>query len=216
MKPITCVIAAFLLAGNALCAAPADTAAAGTLEPAAGRFLVASRGLYGPYFSKSVIYVLQHNSTGTVGVIVNRPLGRNVAEVLPDMQTLELGGYPVYNGGPVNPRIMVMLFRGSYSTELALHVSDDVYASSNTAMLAEIKTTRKPGSELRMFAGQASWAPGQLARELGQGTWYVTEGDPDALFAGDADYLWRKLINRLDPQGIMVRQQTDLMDAARL
>lgn len=217
MSPLTNIFAMLLLFQALLLqAAPAREPISGPLEPAAGRFLVARRDLYAPFFSHSVIYLLQHNSAGTVGVIVNRPLGKTAAELLPDLQDQGLGTYPVFNGGPVNPRIMVMLFRGSYSTELALHVSDDVYASSNTAMLAEIKTTRKPGSELRMFAGQASWAPGQLARELGQGTWYVTEGDPDALFAGDADYLWRKLINRLDPQGIMVRQQTDLMDAARL
>ena len=207
MKPITRVIAALLLAGNAVWAAPAGTDGIGTLEPAAGRFLVASRGLYGPYFSKSVIYLLQHNSTGTVGVIVNRPLGRNVEEVLPDMTTLELGGYPVYNGGPVNPRIMVMLFRGSYSTELALHVSDDVYASSNSAILEQMMTEHKPARELRMFAGQAGWAPGQLARELVQGSWYVTDGDPDTLFAGGGNDLWRKLIDRLDPLGILVMEQ---------
>ncbi|MGB5474205.1 MAG: YqgE/AlgH family protein [Gammaproteobacteria bacterium] len=207
MKLITRVIAALLLAGNAVSAAPAGTAAAGTLEPAAGRFLVASRGLYGPYFSKSVIYLLQHNSTGTVGLIVNRPLGRNVAEVLPDVTTFGLGGYPVYNGGPVNPNIMVMLFRGSYSTELAVHVDGDVYASSNSAILEQMMTEQKPARELRMFAGQAGWLPGQLARELVQGSWHVTDGDPDTLFAGGGNDLWIKLIDRLDPLGILVMDQ---------
>jgi len=219
MTPITIMIAVLLfLTGSALGAPspPAGAADAGALEPAAGRFLVARRGLYGPYFTRTVIYLIQHNSEGSVGVIVNRPLGKNVADVLPDMHAIELGSYPVYNGGPVNPRIMVMLFRGNYSTELALHVSDDVYASSNLAMLTQMMTTRKPGSELRMFAGQANWVPDQLAREIAQGYWYVTEGDPDALFSNDADYLWNKLINRLDPQGIIVLQHSGPADAARL
>ena len=209
MKPITMMLfTLLLLSGNTWCRAapPTGEPATATQEPAAGCFLVASRDLYGPYFSRSVIYLLQHNSTGSVGVVVNRPLGKNVADVLPDMHTVELGTLPVYNGGPVNPRIMVMLFRGNYRTELARHVSDDVYASSSLAMLAQMMTTHKPGSELRMFAGQANWSPGQLAREIAQDYWYVTQGDPDALFAGDTDYLWRKLIDRLDPQGIMALQ----------
>jgi len=219
MTPITIMIAVLLLlTGSALGAPPSPAGAAATdaLEPAAGRFLVARRGLYGPYFSRTVVYLIQHNSEGSGGVIVNRPLGKNAADVLPDMHAIELGSYPVYLGGPVNPRIMVMLFRGNYSTELALHVSDDVYASSNLAMLTQMMTARKPGSELRMFAGQASWEPGQLAREIAQGYWYVAEGDPDALFSGDADYLWNKLINRLDPQGIMVLLHGGPAGAARL
>jgi putative transcriptional regulator len=204
MKPITVLLALLLLlAGRTV---PAGDPAPGTLEPAAGRFLVAQRNLYAPFFTRTVIYLIQHNSAGTVGVIVNRPLGKTAAEVLPDRQYPVLDSYPVYQGGPVNSGIMLMLFRGHYLTDLAQHVSHDIYASSDSAMLAQLMLAHKPVSELRMFAGQAGWLPGQLAAELARDDWYVTEGDPDALFADDTHDLWRTLIDRLDPQGILVQR----------
>ncbi len=205
MKPITITIAVLLLlAGNACCvAAPSGYPCDGTAEPVTGCFLVADRGLYGPYFGKAVVYLIQHNTEGSVGVIINHPLGKMLADLLPELRTIDPGSYPVYKGGPVNPHIMVMLFRDDYLPELALHVSDNVYASSNMKMLMQMMQDHKPDSELRMYAGQATWGPGQLARELELGYWYVTQGDPDAVFSDNADYLWSKLINRLDPQGIM-------------
>lgn len=211
------LIAALLLClgGYALAAGAADPYTT-QLAPAAGRFLVAQRGLSGGYFGRTVVYLVQHDATGTVGVIVNRPLGKKVAEVLPDTETADLGAYPVYSGGPVHRSIMVMLFRGDYRTELALHVDEDVYASSNTAMLAQMLAEHKPAHQLRLYAGQAGWAPGQLVRELERGSWYVTEGDPDALFSADADGLWSRLIERLDPPGILVLEHSTAATAARL
>jgi len=205
MKPITTMMTALLLlAGSAWCAAaPAGYPEDGALAPLPGRFLVADRGLYGPYFGKAVVYLIQHNSEGSVGVVINHPLDKKLADTRPDLNAEDPASYPVYKGGPVSPHIVVMLFRGYYQTELAVHVSDDVYASSNMAMLMQLMQAHKPGSELRMYAGQADWGPGQLARELERGYWYVTEGDTDAIFSADADYLWSKLINRLDPLGIM-------------
>jgi len=199
-----------VLAGSVLCAAaaPAGDSETGKLEPAAGRFLVATRGLYGPYFSRTVIYLTQHNSEGTAGVIVNRRLGKKVVDVLPEMHSSVLGSYPLYNGGPVSQGIMVMLFRDNHESEQAVHVSGDVYASSSSAVLARLMMAGKPGKELRMYAGQAGWAPGQLAREIEQDSWHVMEADTDAIFSDDSDYLWQKLINVLDPQGIMVLNRT--------
>jgi putative transcriptional regulator len=172
-------------------------------EAAAGHFLVARRNLHGPYFSRTVIYLLQHDEHGTVGLVVNRPLGKRVADMLPDTHSFEIGAYPVYNGGPVSPHIMVMLFRGVYHTDKALLVSDGVYASSNLAMLGEMLMAHKPDNELRMFAGQANWQPGQLQQELESHAWYVTAGDPALLFEGDVDHLWQRLINQIDPVGIV-------------
>jgi putative transcriptional regulator len=216
MKPITILLALLLLPGTPVRAAPAIDPAPGTLVPAAGRFLVARRDLYAPFFSRSVVYLIQHDDAGTAGVIVNRPLGKRAADLLPDLSSPWLDAFPVYRGGPVSPRIMLLLFRGSYRTELAQHVSNDVYASSDSTMLEQLMRDHKPVSELRLFAGHAGWLPGQLAAELARGDWYVTEGDPDMLFSGAADGLWRKLIDRLDPQGILVLRQAGRATASRL
>jgi putative transcriptional regulator len=172
-----------------------------TLAP--GVLLVARRGQYGPYFAKTVVYLLEHDQTGSVGLVLNRPLGKRVAEMLPDIQSFGIGSYPVYNGGPLSPHIMVMLFRGKYPADLALHVRDDIYASSNLKMLGKLLQADKPASELRLFAGQANWEPGQLEQEVDNASWYVIAGNAALLFEGNPDRLWQRLINQLDPMGIV-------------
>lgn len=211
-KPLPRLLILLLL----LTGPPAARAADDGLAPAPGRFLVAQRGLSGPYFSRTVVYLLQHDSTGTLGVIVNRPLGVTAAEVLPELQAADLGSYPVFTGGPVNPSLVVMLFRGRYPSGLAVHITADVWASSDTAMLERMKQEHKPEHELRLFTGSAGWAPGQLDRELTAGSWYVTEGDPDAVFTADSYRLWYRLINRLDPTGILVLAQDPAAVSPRL
>ena len=177
----------------------------GGLEPAAGRLLVAQRSQYGPYFARSVVYLLQHDADGSVGLVLNRPLNKRVEELLPELRNHKLGNFPVYFGGPVSIRVMVMLFRGNYDSELALHVDADIYASSNVGMMGQLMLENKPQTELRLFAGQANWNPGQLQQELEQDSWFVIRADPELLFAADTARLWERLINALDPAGIIVR-----------
>jgi putative transcriptional regulator len=174
-------------------------------HPVTGCFLVAQRGQYGPYFARSVVYLVEHNAHGSIGLIINQPLGKRVADVLPDLQHAEAGTYPLWFGGPLSLHIMVLLFRGQYQTDLALPIRDGVYASSNLRMLDALVKARKPASELRMYAGQADWSPGQLEQEVADQSWYVVAGDPDVLFNADSG-LWQQLINQLDPPGIVAQR----------
>jgi putative transcriptional regulator len=50
-----------------------------------------------------------------------------------------------------------------------------------------------PPARLRFFAGYAGWAPGQLAREIERGDWWVLDLDPDALLREDTRGLWDEL-----------------------
>jgi putative transcriptional regulator len=196
-----------LLAGTrAVSAAAAGSAHLEELDqPEAGCFLVAQRGLQGPYFARSVVYLLEHNVHGSIGLIINQPLGQRAADVLPDLAHTRTGTYPVWFGGPLSPHVMMLLFRGEYHTELALPIRDGVYASSNLHMLNALVKARKPASELRMYAGQANWTAGQLEQEVADHSWYVVAGDPDVLFSADSG-LWQRLINRLDPPGIIAQR----------
>lgn len=49
---------------------------------------------------------------------------------------------------------------------------------------------------LRVFAGYAGWAPGQLENELAEGAWFVVDleaGDP---FSASPERLWRDILRR--------------------
>ena len=42
--------------------------------PATGKRLVATDEVGGPYFAQTVVLLLHHDETGTLGVVVNRPI----------------------------------------------------------------------------------------------------------------------------------------------
>jgi len=206
---ITAILTLLLLPGSANRGAaatfpPTPHPGGNALEPAPGRFLVAQRGLYGPYFSRTVIYLLQHDAEGSLGLVVNRPINYHASDVLPELEGTQVGSYPLFNGGPVGVHMMIMLVKDIPDTELALKIIDGVYASNNQELLDRMVAKQKPASELRLYIGHAGWLPGQLERELRENSWYVTDGDPAAVFSDEAGDLWGSLIDRIDPTGILV------------
>jgi putative transcriptional regulator len=67
----------------------------------AGRLLVATPALGDPNFARSVVLLLEHNASGTLGVIINRPTELAVAEVLGPWSDLVAAPDVVFQGGPV-------------------------------------------------------------------------------------------------------------------
>src|SRR3954453_18347308 len=66
-----------------------------------GRLLVATPTLGDPNFSRTVIYVLDHDESGTLGVVVNRPTTVPGGEGLPDWQQSTTDPGVLFQGGPV-------------------------------------------------------------------------------------------------------------------
>ena len=141
-----------------------------------GQLLIAAPQL-ADYFRRSVVLVLEHNADGAMGVVLNRPTETPVAEAVPELADLAGEDSLVHAGGPVNPDTVIAL--GEVDGEPELLGPDDT----------ELEPQR-----LRVFAGYAGWAPGQLDGELEEEAWITEPADPDDPFAeGD---LWPEVLQR--------------------
>jgi len=49
---------------------------------------------------------------------------------------------------------------------------------------------------LRVFAGYAGWAAGQLEGEIESGAWWVLDAAPDDAFSAEPDTLWKRVLLR--------------------
>lgn len=67
----------------------------------AGTLLLANVDLLEPTFRRSVIYVVEHNDGGTLGVVLNRPSETAVHNVLPQWADLAAKPKTMFVGGPV-------------------------------------------------------------------------------------------------------------------
>ncbi len=181
-----------------------------TGKPGPGMFLVASRTLHDSHFGQSVVYLVEHGEDGTLGLIVNQSSDVSLSEAIPDIEDKQATAHALYYGGPVGLPMVLMLVRSESATEGMVHVVDDVYISSDRRVLVEVLAAKKTDSELRFYIGHAGWAPGQLDFELVRGDWHVIAADTDAIFSGETELLWNRLIEQLEPTGIQVDNRLSL------
>jgi putative transcriptional regulator len=99
-------------------------------ELAIGRLLIATPQV-GGFFAESVIVLVDHGEHGSLGLIVNRPLGRSLAELLPDLPAAKGHAEPAFFGGPVAPGQMLLLLRSSRPPPGAAPVLDGVSVSGS-------------------------------------------------------------------------------------
>ncbi len=176
--------------------------------PAAGLLLVAAPDLEDP-FHHAVILLLEHDESGTLGVVLNQPTTLDVGSVLPGWRDHLTGTPHLFQGGPV-----------ALDSALGIAVlSDHVPPTSDapepdapepegfrrvTGALGLIDLDIPVDSlaprlqALRIYAGYAGWAPGQLDDEMERGSWaVVAPGDPvlDA-FPADPARLWASVLRR--------------------
>ena len=151
-----------------------------------GQLLIAAPSLF-DYFRRSVVLVLEHSDDGAMGVVLNRESETRVVEAVPALASLAEPEELVRIGGPVSPQSVVAL--GDF---------EDV-AEAGTLVVGSLGTLDpEAGNEslrrVRVYAGYAGWAPGQLDGELEEEAWLVLParaGDPFA----DGD-IWSEALRR--------------------
>jgi putative transcriptional regulator len=159
-----------------------------------GRLLVATPPLVDPHFDRTVVLLLEHGADGALGIILNRPSDTTLFDVLPEWREHASPPAVVFAGGPVTPEAVIALARGN-DTEVDgwVEILDD---------LGSVDVGRAPDDlaphlvALRVFAGYAGWAPGQLDVELEQGAWFVVDVHPDDAFTSTPDQLWQQVLRR--------------------
>ncbi len=162
----------------------------------AGHLLVAHPNLNDPNFQRSVILISAHSEDeGSLGVILNRPLQKNLGELNFDFTYGSLASVPVYAGGPVqqNELILTAWYWEPQSETFRLYFGIDEEKAREIQMM-------HPDSEFRAFLGYAGWGEGQLEEELEQEAWVVTPIEQTAFCDSDGEIFWKKVITGIDPE----------------
>jgi len=175
---------------------PALSSRSAALEPAKGKFLVASRDLRDPNFERTVVLLLDYNEMGALGLIINRPTELSISTALPDVEGLDDREESVWVGGPVATLHMLMLVRAGDRPEEADAVFDDIYVSGSTDLLSRLVDSEESVGSFRIYVGHAGWAPRQLDAEVARGGWEVLPGDADMVFDDSPKEIWPDLIER--------------------
>lgn len=170
----------------------------------AGKVLLAHPSLEDRHFRRSAVLLHHHSARqGALGVVINRPLGRALADLDGRFAPGPLAAVAAHEGGPVHPdRLALGAWRLSAGGIDALRFGLD---EEEAARLAA-----EPSVRLRAYVGHSAWSPGQLENELRLNAWVVAplEADAESL---EGESLWRRWISRARPDlGLLADSPGDL------
>ena len=143
-----------------------------------------------------VVLITQPREGGPFGVIINKPLEHRLAKVMPDQLKLKDTKDVVHFGGPVEPQGLTVLLRADKAPANSVRMLKDVYFITDPDAIDALLQRANPTRGLRVYAGHAGWAPGQLQRELERGAWHVLPADAATVFETPYKLIWPQLIKR--------------------
>lgn len=158
-----------------------------------GQLLVASPELLAPFFTRTVILMLEHNPEGALGVILNRPTDATVIDIAEQVMQATLDWEkPVHLGGPVPGPLMVLhtvaeladqeVFDGLYSTIDADKVRGALLRKAEPSLIV---------------ANYSGWGPGQLEGEIREDSWLSCSATLEHIFWARDDDVWEAVIRAI-------------------
>lgn len=170
----------------------------------AGRLLVATPLIGDPNFERTVLYLLSHTRDGAFGVVLNRPSDTRVAEAVDAWAPHVASPAVLFVGGPVDPHTVIGIGRRRPAADGASPIDPAFDPCGDTAIgrLGTVDLNADPEREsarwfgLRLFAGSAGWASGQLEDEIAEGAWWVVDAAPDDVDTSSPSTLWGSVVRR--------------------
>jgi len=168
--------------------------------------LIAAPQLLDANFARAVILLLHHDETGSMGIVINRPLELPLSEVARQhgVDHCQASG-AAHFGGPVEVYRGFVLHRGErYDDDT--DIADGVMLSGSVDVLRAL--LERSDAEFRLYLGYAGWGPGQLDLEMTSGSWLTSECCARYLFDLEPDAVWEQVLADMGIDPAMVLQSS--------
>jgi putative transcriptional regulator len=159
-----------------------------------GQLLLDSGQLRGSFFQRTVVLVCQHDAEGAFGLVLNRPTGNNVSEMIVADLPDTLKSNPLYLGGPVQPSALSFLHTDLFIPDA--NVMANLSLGHSLDSLTELGESFSPTRKVKMFAGYSGWSPGQLEEEMKRDAWLTHPASLELVFETDPAQLWQKILQQ--------------------
>jgi putative transcriptional regulator len=154
--------------------------------------LVASPALQGAYSHTALIVFPMRGQHA--GFILNRSTDVKLGTVFPEHPPSAKVVEPIFFGGPEMMDSLFALVRKNPGAG-AVQVQGDLFVTAEAETVDSI--IEQTPNDARYFAGFVGWKPGELAKEIEAGYWYVGDLDTAEVFRKDPASMWDELVERL-------------------
>lgn len=163
--------------------------------------LIAMPSLQDTLFERTVIYLCEHDEKGAMGLIINRPIGVKVNELLEQMQ-LEEGpsadslSSHVLMGGPVKPERGFVIHTPQSDWNNSELLTQDLMMTTSKDILTAIGHGQSPENYM-IILGYSGWSHAQLEQELAENSWLTIPATKELLFDIEYEDRWTKATESL-------------------
>ena len=177
-----------------------------------GDLLISHVVLQDGVFDFTGVLILDADSSGTLGVVLNKLSDLDLSSVLPGWESVVSEPRALFDGGPVsrNGAICVASVGSDEEPPGWRRLLDSV---GLLHLDTPIELVEGAYDAMRSFAGYSGWAPGQLESELARDAWFVARSRHDDIFGIDQRDLWQRVLRRQDPDTAIYSTRTDSPDA---
>ncbi|QSX41747.1 YqgE/AlgH family protein [Shewanella cyperi] len=177
-------------------------------------FLIAMPALADGFFDRAVIYICEHDARGAMGLMINKPIGLDVNELLEQMglEGDELRRIPALDakvvvGGPVNPERGFVLHSPQPGWAGSTKLSDDIMLTTSRDVLTKVGTNEGP-EHFIVALGYSGWSAGQLEQELADNSWLTIPANSALLFGAPHEDRWQQASRALGFEPWQISNQT--------
>jgi putative transcriptional regulator len=157
------------------------------------QLLIAMPSLADSHFSHTVTLICEHSERGALGIVLNKPLGMKLGDVLSQMKLepsdIAVGEMPVLRGGPMHGDRGFVLHRPGGVWDSTHRVSPYVQVTTSRDVLTAMANGTGP-QDAFIALGYAQWESGQLERELLENSWLTLPMDDRIVFELPFEARW--------------------------
>jgi putative transcriptional regulator len=160
--------------------------------PGKGKILISEPFLPDTFFNRSIVYLTDHSSQGSVGFILNKKLDLQVSAAIEGFEGWDEN---LSLGGPVAPDTLHYLHNLGDLIPKSVLVEGNIFWGGDIDSIRElIKTGKINKSQIRFFLGYSGWSAGQLERELKENSWVIAKVNSNIVLNNGGDDIWKKVL----------------------
>ena len=167
------------------------------LLPAQGSILISEPFLQDAYFQRSVVLLVEHNTQGSMGFVLNKKTDLIVNTFFPELE--EYPEIPIYLGGPVSAnRLFFIHSLGDLIVPDSVKIKDRLYFDGDfEALKRYIQNGHSIEGKVKFFLGYSGWTEGQLGNEISKNSWIVSHAAKENVLLADGESFWKNSLEQL-------------------
>lgn len=165
-------------------------------NPRKGSVLIAEPFIDDDTFSRSVLFLCDHNKDGSFGFVLNKFIPETVRDLIPE--------FPIENvkisaGGPVDVNNLFFIHQLGDKLDNSVFIASDLYIGGDFDQLMELLTLNPLNADkIRFFIGYSGWDTHQLEQELKESAWVILNNvSPSEIMNIDNADIWQKQLQKL-------------------